>query len=280
MLSLLCVSAMPVQSNNGDIKSDLDILNFALTLEHLESAFYKEGMSKFTSQSFKDAGFGDNIYPLFQQIAGNENTHVTKLTSVIQGLNGTPVPACKYDFKLTDVQSFVDTSKALENTGVSAYLGASKDILDHNILSLAASILTVEARQGATLNFIEKDSPFPNNFDVGLDPREIISIASQFIVECSYELPKSFPPFKISQESGKVGDSVSISFDGKQDNLYCAFLAGGGYNYFVPLSEGQCKLPEDIMLGDIFIILTTASKMDDFNDGTTIAGPASFTIEK
>lgn len=281
MLNVLLVNlrAIPILSGpNFSQNPDLNILNFALTLEHLESAFYSQGLNNFSAQSFQNAGYGPQVYPLFQQIAAHESSHVSKLTSIIQSLNGNPVPPCTYNFNVPNVNAFVDTAKALENTGVSAYLGAAFGITDHNILSLASSILTVEARQGTMLKILENTNPYPNTFDIGLDSREITSIASQFIVQCNYNLPKPFPTFAVSKNSGKVGDSIGITFGSTNGALNCVFLTGSGRNVFVPLTQGQCQVPSVNTGGDTYVILTTASSMQNFNDGTTVAGPVPFTI--
>ena len=280
MLSLLSIFALPTESQAPvSSNTDLDVLNYALTLEHLEYEFYNQGLGKFDAASFKDAGYADKVYPLFQQILAHEDTHVKTLTKVIESLNGTAVPPCEYDFKFTDVKGFVATSKALETTGVSAYIGATKRITDKTILTSAASILSVEARHAAFLNDISDTNPFPNAFDISLEDSEVVSIASQFIVKCSFDLPKQFPVLTLSAGSGKVGDSVEVKTTAPLDNTSCLFLQGGGDNKFAQVIESKCAVPEGVS-GELFIILTTSSTIEGLNSDTTVAGPASFEITK
>lgn len=50
------------------------------------------------------------------------------------------MPVCQYDFKYTDVNGFLAVSRALENTGVSAYDGAAATIVEKAYLTAAATI--------------------------------------------------------------------------------------------------------------------------------------------
>lgn len=77
-----------------DILLDTVVLNYALTLEHLESAFYQGGLSKFDDKAFTDAGLPASARPLFSQIAEHEKAHVAFLSGAL-GANATK--ACTYD---------------------------------------------------------------------------------------------------------------------------------------------------------------------------------------
>lgn len=51
---------------------DVDILNYALTLEFLERKFYQEGLANFTQADFVAAGFPDPFYANLKEIAYDE----------------------------------------------------------------------------------------------------------------------------------------------------------------------------------------------------------------
>jgi len=111
------------KAHNPSSATDIDILNFALTLEHLEYAFYRDGLKTFSAADIKNSKFlrGDgkrfvrnSAYGYLQLIRDHEDTHVDTLTSVIQSLNGTPVPEATYNFKTT---AFTSPQKFLEEHG-------------------------------------------------------------------------------------------------------------------------------------------------------------------
>lgn len=106
----------------------VDILNYALTLEHLEDTFYRAGVANFTASDFAAAGFDATVYKNIVEVAADEANHVQFLTSAIQAIGATPAQECTYSFPVTDVASFLAVASVLEGVGVSAYLGATKDV--------------------------------------------------------------------------------------------------------------------------------------------------------
>lgn len=78
--------------------SDVSILNYALTLEHIEDAFYQGGLLNFTEAQFATAGFDSSFYNNLKEVAADESTHVQFLTAALESVGATPVSACTYDF--------------------------------------------------------------------------------------------------------------------------------------------------------------------------------------
>lgn len=162
----------------------VDILNYALTLEHLEDKFYREGLQNFTLSDFEAAGFDETFYNNIKETSLDESTHVSFLTSALTAAGATPVQECTYAFGVTDVRTFIVTASILEGVGVTAYLGAAADIMSKDYLTAAGSILTVESRHSAYIRAGLKQLPFPQPFDVPLTLNEVFSLAAPFIVEC------------------------------------------------------------------------------------------------
>jgi rubrerythrin len=140
-------------------KNDIAILNFALTLEYLEAAFYKQAVA---SGALTDAA----TLALAQVIAKHEAAHVSFLR---KALGSKRVKSPTFDFKdtVTDQAKFLETAFVLENTGVSAYLGQAGNFKNKAYLGAAATIVTVEARHaGAVAQLTGKKVSPDGSFDV------------------------------------------------------------------------------------------------------------------
>ncbi|WP_251342465.1 ferritin-like domain-containing protein [Haloplanus halophilus] len=175
-----------------DDTSDVDVLNFALTLEHLEHAFYRDGLERFDERAFRGAEtlqglayrMRQDIRPNFETIRDHEKTHVDTLTAVVEDLGGEPVAEACYDFGLEDVDDFIAVAGVLENTGVSAYDGAIATIQRADLLTAGATIATVEARHASYLNTLNDRDPFPAAFDEASSESDVLDAAGGFIVDC------------------------------------------------------------------------------------------------
>lgn len=130
--------------SSGDAKGDLDILNYALTLEFLEADFYKKVVD---AKLFKGKN-GD----LIKHFGESEQAHVDALIATIKKLGGTPVTAPKTNFDVSDANAVVKLAATVENLGAAAYLAQAPKIKNADVLAAALSIHSVEARHAATLN--------------------------------------------------------------------------------------------------------------------------------
>jgi rubrerythrin len=199
--ALLAAPGVASAHNPPNPPSDVDILNYALTLERLEATFYRRVLSRFSQGDFENSdvfkGLGDylrrNAYENFQRISEHEDTHVETLVSVIRDAGGRPVPASEYNFGITDVASAVRTAMVLENTGVRAYDGAIAHIFAAAYLTAGATIATVEARHAAYLNLLNRTSPFPTAFDRPVAPRRICENVQEAFITSS---PRPYGPYK------------------------------------------------------------------------------------
>ncbi|KAG9070282.1 hypothetical protein KI688_009621 [Linnemannia hyalina] len=265
------VMAAPIRHPSKHGKAtDIEILNFALTLEHLESEFYTQGLHKFGPDAFADYHLDHKIRERFVHIGEHESTHVTVLTKVIESLGGKPVPKCTYKFPLDNLKTFIGVARALENTGVSAYTGAAAGIKSKDLLTAAASIVTVEGRQSSFLNELVGEEGAPYSFDTPLTAREVFTLAVNFIESCPFDL--GVTPFTQLKASIK-GDKVETSYEGevKGRQEWCQFL----YNNKMVVSRRQeCKLPPTVN-GYVYVVITdTATPITLKDEDRILAGPA------
>lgn len=161
------------------LDDDLQILNYALTLEHLESAAYKAvlGMNVLTGRALT----------YFQAFGAHESTHVDTITMAIRQLGGTPVSPANYNFSSVpkDAAGIVAFFQTVEAVGASAYLGAAASIKANNILDAALSIHAVEAEHAAALADLVMpggDLFAPEAFATPRTPDQVMQIVAPFFM--------------------------------------------------------------------------------------------------
>ncbi len=155
---------------------DVEILNFALTLEFLEATFYAEALKKVN-------GMSGDLKKLATEIRDNEDAHVDALTKAIKGAGGKPVKAPKVDFggAFKSEKAFLKLAQTFEDTGVSAYNGAGPAIQTPEVLEAAGSIVQVEARHAALIRLERGQNPAPDAFDKTLEMQEVLDAVGPFV---------------------------------------------------------------------------------------------------
>ena len=155
---------------------DVAILNFALTLEYLESAFYTEGVKRV-------AGLSGEAKSLATEIRDNEAAHVQALTKTIKSLGGKPVKAPGVDFggAFGSQKAFLKLAQTFEDTGVSAYTGAAPMIESAEVLGAAGSIVQVEARHAAAIRALNGRPPADSGFDKPLGMDAVLKAVQPYV---------------------------------------------------------------------------------------------------
>jgi hypothetical protein len=171
-----------MEMEDAPFGSAIDVLNYALTLEHLEAAFYRDGLAAIGVEGITALGFQPSVFDALTAIGEHEAAHVATLTDVISQLGGEPVAEAMYDFGYTDAAGFLQVAQALEDTGVAAYQGAAQYLIDEDeLLTAALTIHGVEARHASYLALVNATSPFPEAVNPTLTPAEVLEIATPFI---------------------------------------------------------------------------------------------------
>ncbi|KAM3513223.1 hypothetical protein MY11210_003089 [Beauveria gryllotalpidicola] len=288
----------------------VDILNFALTLEHLENTFYQQGFAKFPASDFAALGLDEQQINDLQQIGKTEAQHVGLLQSSLAQGGVQPVQPCEYEFGFTDAAGMVQTAAVLENVGISAYLGAAPLLSDKAILSIAASIVTIEARHQSAIRVFSKQVAVPQAFDAPLSPRAVFSLAAPFIKSCPDGSNLQIDPFPklammMDGPGGEVGGnstgaasgsgsgseggsssqplSVGSEFrvqaeDGSESTATGCGFTSGSKTFFSEFKEGKCNVPENVA-GITYVTLTKETPLDgQLTDDNVVAGPMAISI--
>jgi hypothetical protein len=168
--------AVGVGTRTGAASNDLDILNYALTLEYLEAGFYERGIAAnlLTGREL------DLVTP----IRDHELAHVQAVTDTITGLGGKPVakPKLKFPAKtFKDRDTFLATASIFEELGVKAYHGQVPLIQSGDLLAAAASIAGVESRHAAILADLTGGDPFPRPIEATLPMKAVLKAAMPYI---------------------------------------------------------------------------------------------------
>jgi hypothetical protein len=164
------VSQALAETGGGDV----EILNFALTLEYLESDFYNV-----KGKEVHLTGAAKSYAKMFGE---QEADHVEALTTTIKALGGKPVAKPTFVLPVTSQSSFLTLASTLENTGVSAYNGAAPSIMSKKVLEAAGSIVQIEARHAAAINLLIGKSPTPDEgFDVPLTKTQVLTAVKPLI---------------------------------------------------------------------------------------------------
>ena len=159
-------------SSSSSGSSDLAIVNYALTLEYLESQFY----AKVAASGL----FHGATLSVLKSFGAEEDQHVLALHKVAMSL-GTPAAKPTGKFPLKSAAAVTKLAAAVENLGASAYLGQAGNIQSKEILAAALAIHTIEARHAATLNTLLKQSPTQGAFAKPMSMSQVLAVVKPFI---------------------------------------------------------------------------------------------------
>lgn len=158
----------------------VDVLVFALTLEHIEDAFYRSGLEA-------DGLIPDEYQGIFNQIGKHEAAHVAFLTTAL-GSAAIERPALdltaggKYADALTNFDTYLTLSQTFEDLGVAAYKGQAGALAGNDdILTAALQIHSVEARHAAIVRKIGGKKPWDGAFDEPMTKDEVLAAAGPFL---------------------------------------------------------------------------------------------------
>ena len=167
-------AAPPAAPKPADMTGDLAILNYALTLEYLETEFYEKVVA---AGLFKGAT-GD----LVKSFAEQEQSHVDAILATVKKLGGTPAAKPNGKFPIQSASQVAMLAYTVENLGAAAYLGQAAAIKNKDVLAAALSIHSVEARHAASLGTLVKKPVTPDGaFGKPADMKTVLAAVKPFL---------------------------------------------------------------------------------------------------
>jgi rubrerythrin len=160
-------------AQNGST-GDLAIVNYALTLEYLETEFYAKVVAS--------GLFNGKVGSLIKDFGRQEQTHVEALKGTAEKLGGTPASKPNGKFPIKSASQVAQLAYTVENLGAAAYLGQAGSIQSPEVLAAALAIHTVEARHAATLGTLVKKSVTPDGaFAKPADMSTVLAAVKPFL---------------------------------------------------------------------------------------------------
>jgi rubrerythrin len=167
--ALLAAVAAPASAASAKTR-DVSILNFALTLEELQAAFYTEvERNKVLRGALKKQA---------DTVGAVERAHVRAFRSAL-GRSAVKRPHFDFGGATEGATAFRKTAVAFEDLAVAAYKGQAPRITSRAYLASALAIHSVEARHAAWIRRLAGKSPVAGPFDEPLSRPQVSRIVTR-----------------------------------------------------------------------------------------------------
>jgi rubrerythrin len=151
----------------ADIKDDLSLVEYLLTIEYAHSGLYREALA--------EVDLSADVARLAQELRDQEVEHVDALRATIEEAGGRPPERLPLDFgdALVSESAFLKLANTLEDTAVSAYNGAAPRLESREFLAVFASVAQIEARHAALVRLAREKPPAPLAFDKASNRQDV-----------------------------------------------------------------------------------------------------------
>ncbi len=151
----------------ADIKDDLEMLEYLLTLEYVQSGLYRDAI--------QETALSSDVQRLASELRDQEVEHVDALRATIEEAGGTPPERVPLEFgpAIASEAAFLKLANTLEDTAVSAYNGAAPRLESREFMAVFASIAQVEARHSALVRLVRDKPPAPLAFDKASNRQDV-----------------------------------------------------------------------------------------------------------
>jgi hypothetical protein len=168
---------------------DAAVLNFLMRVEYVQAELYREGLADFTTaariRQFDVYG-GQPTLDTLRSFGEQENAHIEALRSLVVRLGMTPLPTCTVTFpRFNTATDLLQLAFAIENVGVSAYLGVVPLLRVPQVQTGVAAISSVQSRHAAFIGLLNGQSPAPAAADTPRSREEILGLLDPYLGQCS-----------------------------------------------------------------------------------------------
>lgn len=168
MLGGVALGGLPALALGAPSKSqDIAILNYALTLEYLETEFYR--------QVLRNRVLRGETLKFAKVTHAHEAAHVETLKGVL-GSKAVKKPSFNFRNTVTNQALFQQTAIAVEDLGVAAYAGQGPRLKQVPVIQAALAIHSVEARHAAWIRNIVGMNPAPAAFDGAKSMAQVLKV--------------------------------------------------------------------------------------------------------
>jgi rubrerythrin len=149
-------------------KQDAEILNFALTMEYVQSGFYEEAL--------KRGSLSGELREYARRVGGQEQEHLAFIKQAL-GKSAGKKPELDFGEDTSSAEAFTEAAFKLEDLGVAAY-NAQAPNLTKETLAAAAKIVSVEARHAAWIRAIAGENPAPEAAEPTASAKRVVDTLS------------------------------------------------------------------------------------------------------
>ena len=153
----------PAAAQAPSPEQDERIMRFALALEYLQAAFYAEAVAQ--------GALSGEVAEFALVVGEQERLHVERLQELLGGA-AQAEPEFGLEDATSDEDAFLEAAVALEDTGVSAYIGQGANLTVDAVAALAP-LVSVEARHAAWILDIAGRNPAPAAADPAATPASV-----------------------------------------------------------------------------------------------------------
>jgi len=170
---------------------DAAVLNFLLRVEYVQAELYREGLNDFNTtvrlRQFDPYG-GPATLETLRSFHDQEMAHAEALRSLIARLGFAALPQCSVNFpRFANAGELMRFAFAIENIGVSAYLGVVPLLRVPQVQTAVASIASVQSRHAAYIGVLNGESPAPAPADTPRSREEVNTLLDPYIGRCTSE---------------------------------------------------------------------------------------------